>query len=87
MAASMWAASGLVGEEGGVRRAARMSRTAEASPRDSQRCEASQVMPGMREGRRKVSTRNSRPPLRASSERFLVAKARTMWWKRVGIRR
>ena len=51
---------------------------ASLAPRDSQRCDESQVMPGTREGSRNVSTRYSRPPFRLSSERFLVEHAKTM---------
>ena len=83
---SIWLASGLLLMLG-VIRAERMVRTAVASPRDSQRCVASQVIPGIREGSKKVSTRNSNPPFNSSSERFLVWNARTMWWNNVGIRR
>lgn len=73
--------------EGLVMSADRICITALASPRPSQRWDESHVMPGIREGKRKVSTRYSKPPLRASSDRFLVEHARTMWWKSVGMSR
>ena len=88
IAFSIWDASVLLDMEVGlVMRAERIWRTAFASPCDSQRWDESQVTPGMREGRRKVSTKYSSPPFRASSVKLLVLHARTMWWKRVGTRR